>query len=84
ELAVERERLRAALLDAGLPVAPSEANFLWLPIGEAALGFAEQCRAAGVLVRPYPGSGVRVTVGTPEAHAVLCAVAARSEAACAS
>ncbi|GII54397.1 putative phenylalanine aminotransferase [Planotetraspora thailandica] len=63
----ERERVRAALLDAGWPVAPSEANFLWLPLGDRTAEFAAACAAEGVNVRAYPGDGIRVTIGTPEA-----------------
>jgi histidinol-phosphate aminotransferase len=68
ELAAARDALRGALLDAGLSVPPSEANFLWLPLGTASVPFAEHCRAAGILVRAYPDLGVRVTVGTPAAN----------------
>lgn len=75
ELAVARHALRAELLAAGLPVAPSEGNFLWLPLGEHAEEFALRCRQAGVLVRAYPGHGVRVTIGTAPANARLAAAA---------
>ena len=75
ELADARQALRAELLAAGLPVAPSEGNFLWLPLGDAAAEFAQQCREAGLLVRAYPGHGVRVTIGAAEANARLGAVA---------
>lgn len=64
ELAATRVRLRNSLIAAGLVVAPSEANFLWLPLGARATAFARRCRESGVLVRAYPGLGVRVTVGT--------------------
>lgn len=84
ELATRRDQLRADLLAAGLPVAPSQANFLWLPLGEHAVDFAERCRAAGVLVRPYAGAGVRITVGTEPAHARLTAVARQLGAPCGS
>ncbi|RKR92376.1 histidinol-phosphate aminotransferase [Micromonospora pisi] len=75
ELVVARTRLRDGLLAAGLPVAPSEANFLWLPLGPAALEFADRCRRAGILVRPYPEQGVRITVGTAEANERVLTVA---------
>jgi len=64
-VAAERDRLRAALTGAGLPVPPSEANFLFLAVGERAIRFAQDCRAAGILVRAYPGHGVRVTIASP-------------------
>jgi histidinol-phosphate aminotransferase len=80
ELAAARHALRAELLAAGLPVAPSEGNFLWLPLGEHAEDFALRCRQAGVLVRAYPGQGVRVTIGTAQANARLAATARESGA----
>ncbi|MEU0335668.1 histidinol-phosphate transaminase [Streptomyces sp. NPDC006193] len=64
ETAAERDRVRAALLALGFDVPPSEANFLWLPLGARAEEFAAACASAGVDVRPYPGDGVRVTTGT--------------------
>ena len=68
EIAVLRAKFGAALAGLGLTVAPSQANFLWLPLGPAAAGFAERAREAGFLVRAIPGAGVRVTVGTEEAN----------------
>ena len=62
----ERERVASALRDAGYDPPASQANFVWLPIGDRSAGFAEHCAAGGVLVRPFPGDGVRVTIGLPE------------------
>ena len=73
----ERERVRAALTAHGLTVPASEANFLWLPLGERSAAFAEHCGRAGVLVRAFAGDGVRVSIGSPaENDALLAAVAA--------
>ena len=60
----ERERVRAALLDSGYDVPPSQANFIWLPLGERSADFAQACMDANVIVRPFAGEGVRVTIGT--------------------
>ena len=62
----ERERVRAELLDAGYDVPPSQANFVWLPLGERSAEFAAACLDGGVVVRPFAGEGVRVTIGTDE------------------
>ena len=62
----ERERVGAALLAAGFDVPASQANFVWLVLGERSAAFAEACLAAGVVVRPFAGEGVRVTIGTDE------------------
>lgn len=73
----ERERVRAALTALGRPVPPSEANFLWLPLGEAAAAFGEHCGRAGVVVRAFAGDGVRVSVGSPSENDAFLAAAAR-------
>ncbi len=62
----ERERLTGALRDRGLVVAESQANFVWLPVGEQAGPLAAALEARAVITRPFPGEGVRVTVGSPE------------------
>ncbi len=77
EVADERERVRAALLGAGYDVPPSQANFFWLPLGEDTAAFAGHCLDQKVVVRPFPGDGARVTVGTPEENDVFL-TAARS------
>ncbi|HVS67243.1 MAG TPA: histidinol-phosphate transaminase [Mycobacteriales bacterium] len=62
----ERDRVTKALRGLGYDVPESQANFVWLPIGDGAAPFAEHCAAADVLVRPFAGEGVRVTTGLPE------------------
>jgi histidinol-phosphate aminotransferase len=74
----ERDRLACGLRDLGLPgpVAATEANFVWLRLGERTTAFAEACAAAGVTVRAFPGEGARVTVGEPEANDIVLRTAA--------
>lgn len=62
----ERERVRTELLEMGYRVPESQANFVWLPLGDRALEFAEHTLADKVVVRAFGGYGVRVTVSTPE------------------
>ncbi|NUT23786.1 MAG: histidinol-phosphate transaminase [Hamadaea sp.] len=62
----ERARVREALLKLGQDVPESQANFVWLPLRDEAMAFAQACEQAGVIVRPFAGDGVRVTIGTPE------------------
>jgi histidinol-phosphate aminotransferase len=71
----ERERVRNELLGQGWTVPPTEANFVWLPLGEHAADFAEHCDSAGVSVRPYPPDGVRVTIADPDANDTFLAAA---------
>ena len=62
----ERTRVISALADAGWSLPDAQANFVYIPIGdrtdEIALGLEKQ----GVVIRPFPGAGIRVTIGSPE------------------
>ncbi|GAB3211068.1 histidinol-phosphate transaminase [Marinactinospora thermotolerans] len=71
----ERERVRGALLADGWTVPPTEANFVWLRLGEATSDFAAACEAAGVAVRPFAGEGARVSIGEPADNDAFLAVA---------
>ncbi|GAA4238781.1 histidinol-phosphate transaminase [Actinomadura meridiana] len=62
----ERDRVRDALLADGWTVPPTEANFVWLRLGDRTMEFSEACDAEGVSVRPFPGEGARVSIGSPE------------------
>ncbi|WP_415947267.1 histidinol-phosphate transaminase [Streptomyces sp. KLOTTS4A1] len=62
-ITAERARVAAALTAHGHPVTASEANFLWLPLGENSAAFGAHCAGAGVSVRAVAGAGVRVTLG---------------------
>jgi histidinol-phosphate aminotransferase len=75
-LAAERERVHAGLIDLGYPVPPSQANFVWLPLGDATVEWAAGCEERKVIVRGFAGSGARVTIGTPEENDRFLAAAA--------
>jgi histidinol-phosphate aminotransferase len=75
-ITAERTRLSAALTARGWRVCASEANFLWLPLGEHATDFGAHCAAAGVSVRAVAGVGVRVTLGLPADNDAFLAAAA--------
>ena len=62
-LVEERARVTAALTAQGWTLTDSQANFVWLRLGEHTLDFAAACGAAGVVVRPFAGEGVRVSIG---------------------
>nr|WP_202487669.1 histidinol-phosphate transaminase [Streptomyces sp. SID8354] len=62
-LVAERTRVFDALVAQGWTVPASEANFVWLRLGDRTTEFAEACERAGVVVRPFAGEGVRVTIG---------------------
>lgn len=66
DIVLERTRVRDTLLELGYEVPPTQANFVWLPLRERATAFAEHALEHKVVVRPFAGEGVRVTVGTPQ------------------
>jgi histidinol-phosphate aminotransferase len=72
----ERDRVCRELLGQGWTVPPTEANFVWLPLGERSADFAAACDVAGVAVRPFDPDGVRVTIADPEANDAFLAAAA--------
>ncbi|MGH3830457.1 MAG: histidinol-phosphate transaminase [Pseudonocardiaceae bacterium] len=63
-VAAERDRVRAELLALGYPVPDSQANFVWLPLAERTSSFDEHCLAHKIVIRPFPGDGARITIGT--------------------
>lgn len=71
QLVVERRRVREALVEQGWPIPETEANFVWFPLGGDSTDFAERCQAGGLMVRPFQGDGVRVTIGEPAANDLL-------------
>ncbi|MEP6598341.1 MAG: pyridoxal phosphate-dependent aminotransferase [Actinomycetota bacterium] len=62
----ERHRVAAELSDMGYGVPPTQANFVWLPLGEATTDWANACADRGLIVRPFAGDGARVTISTAE------------------
>jgi histidinol-phosphate aminotransferase len=73
----ERSRVCETLRAQGWTVPHSEANFVWLRLGERTMDFAAACAADGVAVRPFAGEGVRISIGDPEANDVFLAAAER-------
>ena len=70
-LIAERARVGAALRGAGFSLPPSQANFVWLPLGPRTRDFVEQAAEARIVLRQYGTDGVRVTVGAPEENDAL-------------
>ncbi|WP_344425003.1 histidinol-phosphate transaminase [Pseudonocardia ailaonensis] len=63
----ERVRVRDALLAMGYTVPRTQANFVWVALGERTAAFAAHClEQQTVIVRPFHPDGCRVTVTTPE------------------
>jgi len=72
----ERGRVLDALRDQGWTVPSSEGNFVWLRLGERTMEFAELAQAEGVMVRPFPGEGARVSIGEVDGNDLFLGVAA--------
>ncbi|MFC5337423.1 histidinol-phosphate transaminase [Leucobacter denitrificans] len=77
----ERDRVYAALKSAGLPVFPSQANFVWLEAGESTEAVNEVFRARGVSVRAFAGSGLRISIGSAIENDAVIEVAGLAAAA---
>lgn len=65
----ERQRLVTELAEAGWHVPDTQANFVWLDLGERTPGFVEAAARQALSVRGFGTEGVRVTVGEKEANA---------------
>ncbi|MFJ8943867.1 histidinol-phosphate transaminase [Streptomyces sp. NPDC102395] len=74
-LVCERTRVVEGLRAQGWTVPETQANFVWLRLGERTVDFAAACEQAGVVIRPFPGEGVRVTIGETEANDIFLKVA---------
>jgi histidinol-phosphate aminotransferase len=71
----ERSRVREALIADGWTVPPTEANFVWLRLGEHTAPFAAACEAEGIAVRPFGSEGARISIGDAAGNDALLAVA---------
>ncbi|MGZ2223802.1 histidinol-phosphate transaminase [Glutamicibacter sp. HZAU] len=67
-LVAERERVAAALAEMGWKIPSTQANFVWLPLGEKTGQFVERANAVALSVRGFSNEGVRVSIGEVEAN----------------
>lgn len=72
----ERDRVLTGLRAQGWTVPDSEANFVWLPTGARSVELAADAGAQGLVLRPFAGEGIRITVGLPEENDRVLAVTA--------
>jgi len=70
-----RTRLLGGLRAQGWQVPDSQANFVWLPTGERTDEVAAAFDAADLMVRPFSGDGIRISVGEEESIDRVLAVA---------
>lgn len=71
-----RQWVTQALREQGWALPDSQANFVWLRLGDDSPAFASFCDERGLAVRPYGSEGVRITVGDHEADLRFVSAAA--------
>jgi histidinol-phosphate aminotransferase len=75
-IAERRDRLAAALRAAGWRIPQAQGNFVWLPGGRETLELADAFDEAGLIVRPFAGDGLRISVGEEDSVEKVLAIAA--------
>lgn len=68
DIVSERARVTEELRAQGWDVKDSQANFVWLRLGDDTQRVDAALTEAGVLARAFPGEGIRITIGAPEAN----------------
>lgn len=63
EVIAERTWFESELTKLGFNLPRSQANFVWLPLGDRTEEFALRSEGIAVSIRPFPGEGVRITIG---------------------
>ena len=63
EVIAERRWFESELANIGFKIPASQANFVWLPLGERTEEFAKRSEGIAVSIRPFPGEGVRISIG---------------------
>jgi histidinol-phosphate aminotransferase len=74
----ERNRVSDALRAAGWELPDAQGNFLWLPTGDDTTQVHTRLMAAGIVTRPFPGVGIRVSVAERDANDALIEVLTQS------
>ena len=73
EVAAARDKLTEELRALGIEVPTSDANYVWLPLGERSADFEKVCMAKGLAVRNLQ-TGIRVSIGPDDAMERFIAV----------
>jgi histidinol-phosphate aminotransferase len=67
EVVTERIWFESELRKLGFNLPTSQANFVWIPLGERTEEFAKRSEGIAVAIRPFPGEGVRISIGERQA-----------------
>jgi histidinol-phosphate aminotransferase len=63
EVIAERTWFESELTKLGFKLPHSQANFVWIPLGERTEEFVLRSEGIAVSIRPFAGEGVRITIG---------------------
>lgn len=75
-ISARRDALAAGLRQAGWRVPDAQGNFVWLPTGADTLAAAAAFEEEGLIVRPFAGEGMRISVGEEESVEKVLRIAA--------
>ena len=67
DVITERRWFESQLADLGFKLPVSEANFVWIPLGDRTEEFAKRSEGIAVSIRPFPGEGIRISIGERQA-----------------
>lgn len=71
-----RNRVLAGLVDQGWHIPDPQGNFVWLPVGDAAVDAGKAFEKHGIIARVFAGAGVRVSIAEDDTVEPLLAAAA--------
>ncbi|MDE0546381.1 histidinol-phosphate transaminase [Microbacterium sp. C7(2022)] len=74
-IAERRDRLAAGLRERGWRVPDAQGNFVWLPTYAETMDAAAAFEAGGLIVRPFAGDGIRISVGEEESVEIVLRIA---------
>jgi histidinol-phosphate aminotransferase len=63
QLVTDRTWFESEVRSLGFDISDSQANFVWLELGEHSSDFANACFEQALAVRPFAGEGVRISIG---------------------
>ncbi|KAA9134448.1 histidinol-phosphate transaminase [Microbacterium caowuchunii] len=75
-IAARRDRIANGLREVGWNVPDAQGNFVWLPTGADTMAAADAFDAAGLIVRAFPGDGLRISIGEEESVDTVLRIAA--------
>jgi histidinol-phosphate aminotransferase len=75
-LTERRDSVWRALTEQGWRIPEPQGNFIWLPTAEETTDVADVLTAVGLIVRPFPPEGIRISIGEEESVDKLLGICA--------